>query len=80
MEEGIKVYSTPTCPYCKAAKAFLDGKGVQYEDIDVSRDHEAAKKMVEASGQMGVPQIFIAGKIVVGFDEESLAKEIESMQ
>ena len=73
---GIKVYSTPTCPYCHLAKDFLKEKGVEFEDIDVSVDQEAAQKMVAKSGQMGVPQIEINGKMILGFDKEQIEKEI----
>ncbi|TKJ17558.1 NrdH-redoxin [Candidatus Woesearchaeota archaeon B3_Woes] len=72
----IKVYSTPTCPWCVKIKEFLDEKKVEYEDIDVSVDHEAAKEMMEKSGQMGVPQIEINGKVIVGFDKEAIEAEL----
>ncbi len=63
----VIVYSTPTCPYCVYAKNFFKEKGVQFEDVDVSRDRTRAMEMVEKSGQMGVPVIDIGGKIIVGF-------------
>ncbi len=68
----VKVYSTPTCPWCKRTKEFLKEKNVQFDDINVAEDREAAKEMVEKSGQMGVPVIEIDGEIVVGFDKEKL--------
>jgi len=68
----VKVYSTPTCPYCKMAKEFLEENNVEFEDINVAEDHEAAKEMVEKSGQQGVPVILIDEEVVVGFDEERL--------
>lgn len=72
----IKVYSTPTCPWCIKLKEFLKEKNVEYEDIDVSVDHEAAKKMMEKSGQMGVPQTEINGKIIIGFDKKAIEAEL----
>ena len=74
----ITVYSTPTCPYCKMVKAFLNEKGIEFKDIDVSADRDAVKAMVEKSGQMGVPQIEINDKIIVGFNKEALERELES--
>jgi glutaredoxin-like YruB-family protein len=76
-KKKVKVYSTPTCPYCKMAKDFLKEKGVEFEDVDVSENHEAAHEMMKKSGQMGVPQIEINGKIIVGFDREALEKELK---
>jgi glutaredoxin 3 len=63
----VIVYSTPTCPYCVYAKNFFKEKGVEFEDVDVSRDRTKAMEMVEKSGQMGVPVIDIGGNIIVGF-------------
>ena len=68
----IQIYSTPTCPWCKRAKAYLDEKGIKYESIDVSSDEKAQKEMIDKSGQMGVPVIDIDGKIVIGFDKEKI--------
>jgi len=71
---NIKIYSTPTCPYCVALKDFLKERKIDFEDIDVSKDHQAAGEMIKKSGQMGVPVIDIDGEIVVGFDRERIAK------
>ena len=68
----IKIYSTPTCPWCKKAKAYLGEKGIAFESIDVSSNETAQKEMIEKSGQMGVPVIDIDGKIVIGFDLEKI--------
>lgn len=68
----VKVYSTPSCPYCGMAKRYLDSKNVRYENIDVSADRAAAAEMVSKSGQRGVPVIDFDGTIVVGFDKERI--------
>jgi len=72
----IKVYSTPTCPWCAKTKDFLRRNNVKFHDIDVSRDAGAAHEMVKKSGQMGVPVIDVDGKIIIGFDEEKLKRII----
>ncbi len=69
----VKVYSTPTCPYCHKLKEFLKQNKVEFQDIDVSRDRAAAMEMVQKSGQMGVPVADINGQIVVGFDQHTIA-------
>lgn len=68
----VKVYSTPVCPYCTMAKNFLKENKVEFEDIDVTKDHEAAKEMIQKSGQTGVPVIMIDDQIVIGFDKDKL--------
>ncbi len=70
----VKIYSTPTCPYCVTLKNFLKEKGIEFSDIDVSQDEKALKEMVEKSGQMGVPVADIDGQIVVGFDREKVCE------
>ncbi|MBP7007093.1 MAG: glutathione S-transferase N-terminal domain-containing protein [Candidatus Pacebacteria bacterium] len=70
----VIVYSTPTCPYCVYTKKFLKEKGVDFEDVDVSKDHSRGMEMVEKSGQMGVPVIDIEGNIIVGFQPEVFSK------
>lgn len=68
----VKVYSTPTCPWCIVAKNFFKEHGIAYEDIDVSKNQDAVEEMIEKSGQMGVPVIDINGKIIIGFDENKI--------
>ncbi len=68
----IKIFSTPTCPYCKMAKEYLSAQNISYADIDVSADDAARNQMVELSGQMGVPVIVIDGDLIVGFDRNRI--------
>ncbi len=70
----IKIYSTPTCTYCITLKKFLEEKGVGFKEIDVSEDKEAADRMIEKTGQMGVPVLEINGEMIVGFDREKINK------
>ena len=70
----IKIYTTPTCPYCQLAKDFFQEKNLEFEEINVALDQEALKEMVYKSGQMGVPVIDIDGKLVLGFNKEKLSE------
>lgn len=72
----IKVYSTPTCPWCMKLKAWMKEKGIEFQDIDVSADQEAAQQMIQKSGQMGVPQTEINGKMIVGFNTDAIEAEL----
>jgi glutaredoxin 3 len=66
----VEVYTTEYCPYCVRAKSLLMRKGVAFEEIDVTDDPSAREKMVElAGGRRTVPEIFINGKIIGGYDE-----------
>jgi len=76
MDRKVRVYRTPSCPYCIRAKQFLKDNNVEFEDIDVSLNPEKGQEMIDVSGQMGVPVLIIDGKIIVGFDKESIRKAL----
>ena len=66
----VEIYTTPTCPYCVAAKRLLTKKGVAFTDIDVSRDPALRAAMTQrAQGRRTVPQIFIDGTPIGGSDD-----------
>lgn len=66
----VEIYTTPTCPYCIAAKRLLTQKGAVFEEIDVAGDPEGRKAMsLRANGRTTVPQIFIDGRHVGGCDD-----------
>ncbi len=68
----VKVYSTPTCPYCKLAKDFLKEQKIPFEDINVAENSAAANDMVKLSGQMGVPVVDVGGQVIVGWNRQAL--------
>jgi NADH-dependent peroxiredoxin subunit F len=68
----VTVYSTQNCPYCRMVKAYLDRQGVDYLTIDVGTDKEQAKKMIDISGQYGVPVVTVDDEVIVGFDAQRL--------
>jgi glutaredoxin 3 len=65
----IRLYTTPWCGFCLHAKALLDRKGLEYEEIDVGQDPAFRQKLVELTGRWTVPQIVIDGEPVGGFTE-----------
>ena len=72
----IEVYSTNYCPYCVRAKQLLDAKDVDYTEIDVTGDDVARMALVEKSGgRKTVPQIFINGQSIGGYDDLKALEE-----
>jgi glutaredoxin 3 len=66
----VEVYSAGWCPYSRGAKRLLDSKGVAYVEIDVDTDPALRREMMErAPGRYTVPQVFIDGRHVGGFDD-----------
>jgi glutaredoxin-like YruB-family protein len=69
---NVTIYSTPSCHFCQAAKAFFRENNIQYEDNNVAEDIEKRKEMIQMTGQIGVPVIKIGDDILVGFDEKKV--------
>lgn len=66
----IEIYTKAFCGYCARAKALLDHKGADYQELDVTMDRAGFETMVSrANGGRTVPQIFIDGKHVGGSDD-----------
>lgn len=76
----IKVFSTPSCPFCVTLKNFLKEHNIEFEDIDVSQDKVAQDEMIKKSGQMSVPVIEIDGQIVIGFDQGKIKKLLKIIE
>lgn len=72
MSLKVKIYSTPSCPHCKAAKNYFKSLGISFEDVDVSRDQREAERMVQKTHQYGVPVIELGNQIVIGFDRNKI--------
>ena len=73
---NVKIYTTPTCVYCKMAKDFFQKNGVTYEEYNVATDMKAREEMVGLSHQLGVPVIKIDDQVIVGFDRNTLAQAL----
>ena len=76
MDKKVVIYSTSTCHFCHMAKDFFKANNVPFEDIDVVADRAKAKEMIDKSGQMGVPVIFIGEEMTIGFDEDRIKSQL----
>ncbi|MHA6300324.1 glutaredoxin 3 [Devosia sp. CAU 1758] len=65
----VEIYTTPTCPYCHAAKSLLREKGVDYTEITVLDPDLRQNMMQRAHGRRTVPQIFVGDTHVGGYDD-----------
>ena len=81
MREKVKIYSTPTCPYCKMAKEFLSQKGVEFIDYDLTKDREALEEMRRITGgARSVPVIAVCNEVMIGFDRERLEQALNCLK
>ncbi len=65
----IKMYSSPTCPYCERAKELLNSLSLEYEDVDVDTSPEERVRLIEEHQWMTIPAIFIDDTLIGGYDE-----------
>ena len=65
----VTIYTTSYCPYCRAATALLSKKKVAFTEIDVTGDDAARAELVTRTGRRTVPQVFIDGRSVGGYDD-----------
>lgn len=73
----IRVYTTPTCEYCKMTKEWLDERGCGYEELDITSDVELLREWRELSGGAGVPVIAHGNDFMVGFNEDRLQQMLD---
>jgi glutaredoxin 3 len=65
----VRVYTTDPCGFCRQAKALLTSRGVEYEEVSLSKDPDGRERLVRRTGQMTFPQIIIGDRVVGGFRE-----------
>jgi glutaredoxin 3 len=65
----VQIYSTRVCAYCIAAKRLMNARGIAYDEVDVSGDDAKRQWLVETTGRRTVPQIFIRGQGIGGYEE-----------
>ncbi|MBI2043722.1 glutathione S-transferase N-terminal domain-containing protein [Candidatus Pacearchaeota archaeon] len=76
MTKKVVLYSTKWCPWCKRVREFLKFKKIKFVERDVEKNKKYREEAVKKSKQMGIPVTDIDGKIIVGFNEEKLRKEL----
>ena len=76
MDKPVTIYSTPTCHFCSLAKEFFTENQVPYTEHNVAADMEKRQEMIDKSGQMGVPVIFVGDEMIIGFDKERIAQAV----
>jgi glutaredoxin-like YruB-family protein len=69
MDKTVTIYTTPTCHFCQMSKEYFKEHNVTYTEHNVATDMEKRQEMIEKSGQMGVPVVFIGEEMIVGFDK-----------
>ena len=71
MDDGgnVTVYTTDPCGFCRQAKALLESRGVDYEEVSLTKDPDGRARLVQRTGQLTFPQIIAGGRVIGGFRE-----------
>ena len=75
--KNVTIYSTQTCHFCHMTKDFFKENNITFTDLDITSDEKNKEEMLERSGQMSVPVIFVGDEMVVGFNESKLKELLE---
>ena len=73
-QKNVTIYTTPTCHFCQMSKEFFKENNVTYTEHNVANDMEKRQEMIDKSGQMGVPVVFIGDDMIVGFDKRKFVE------
>ena len=76
MDKQVTIYTTPTCHFCQMSKEFFKENNVAYTEYNVASDMEKRQEMIDRSGQMGVPVIFIGEEMIIGFDKKRFVENL----
>jgi len=71
----ITVYTTEPCSFCARVKGLLSSRGVEFEEVNLSKDPAGRVELVQRTGMMTFPQVVVDGKLVGGFKEVQTAAE-----
>ena len=74
----VTVYTTTQCPYCVMLKNFLSEQDIPFQEVNVETNPDMMQKLVNTTGQMGVPQTEINGQWIVGFDPNNIKKALKN--
>jgi glutaredoxin 3 len=72
MDKSVTIYTTPTCHFCQMSKELFKANSIPYTEHNVAADMEKRQEMIDKSGQMGVPVIFVGDEMIIGFDKKRL--------
>lgn len=73
MAAEVTVYTTNHCPYCIRVKSLLKAREVSFEEINIAHDPDARTALVQRTGHMTFPQVFVGDTFIGGYDETAAA-------
>jgi glutaredoxin 3 len=79
-ENGVILYTTDPCGFCRQAKALLEARGVVYEEVNLAKDPRGRADLVALTGQMTFPQIVIGQRSIGGFRELLEADRVGTLE
>lgn len=75
---AVTVYTTTRCPYCVMLKNFLKDQKISFNEINVEANPEMMRKLIQTTGQMGVPQSEVNGHWIIGYDPENILRVLQN--
>ena len=69
MADGVTLYTTEPCGFCRQAKTLLQSRGIDYREVNLAKDPDGRAELVALTGQLTFPQVVIGARAVGGFRE-----------
>ena len=76
----VTVYTTDPCSFCARVKQLLDARGIEFEEINLAKDPDGRRELLERTGMMSFPQVIVGGTLVGGFQETVRADRSGQLQ
>jgi len=67
--DGVTIYTTEPCGFCRQAKALLESRGIAFEEVNLAKDPVGRADLVAVTGQMTFPQMLVGERSIGGFRE-----------
>jgi glutaredoxin 3 len=71
----VTVYTTEPCSFCAKVKGLLHSRGVEFAEINLSKDAEGRVELAQRTGMMTFPQVLVDGELLGGFTEVQAAAQ-----
>jgi len=75
MKKAVTVYSTEPCSFCRRVKGILESRGVEFTEVNLSRDPEGRVELARRTGMMSFPQVLVDDELIGGFAELQAAAD-----
>jgi glutaredoxin 3 len=72
---AVTVYSTEPCSFCRRVKGLLEARGIDYSEVNLTKDPDGRVELAKRTGMMSFPQVLVGDELVGGYAELQTAAD-----